>query len=72
MRKAYTVEAYDKDNDVWEVLYVCENKNEALKIGSFAGGLAKKDMLIRCDSDGHKEPFDWVEVYEEEKRIKVF
>ena len=70
--KAYTVEAYDKDNDVWEVLYVCESKSEALIIGSFAGELTKKDMLIRYEPDGHKEPFDWVEVYEEEKRIKVF
>ena len=70
--KEYTIEAYDKDNDVWETLYKCNNKYVTFLLADFAGKLVKKDMLIRYPSGGGKEPFDWIEVRENDNRIKVF
>ena len=68
----WLIEAYDKDNDVWEILYKCSNKYVALLLAHFAGTLIKQDKLVRYTSDGTKEPFDWVEVRQGDYVVKVF
>ena len=42
----WLIEAYDKDNDVWDILYKCSNKYVALLLAHFAGTLSQQDKLL--------------------------
>ncbi len=69
----YQVVAYDKDDDTYEVLHECEDKDEAFSIASIFAPYIRKSLLLTKE----RQPYDWVELLEVDqngygKTIKCF
>ena len=58
----YTVELYDKDNDLYEGVATLKDEQTAYEVGQVLGALCHKDMILNR-YNGRQEPFDWAEVY---------
>lgn len=66
----YDVCGYDKDADVYELFAVSTKPEMALKVGR---ALIHYHMNVKeLRREETKEPFDWFEVLEKKKRVKVF
>lgn len=58
----YSIVAYDKDGDVYDVLATVSNETMATKFVE----VYKKDLSKgRLKREDNKEPYDWLEVYKD-------
>lgn len=61
----YTVDGYDKDNDVYVEYWKGEDLEKAKEIAIVLNNIAMHDGLIRCSG----EPIDWVQVTNENNKM---
>lgn len=61
----YTVDGYDKDNDVYVEYWKGEDLEKAKEIAIILNNIAMHDGLIRCSG----EPIDWVQVTNENNKM---
>ena len=67
--KKYSVNLYDKDNDVYVNVGYAQNLQTAeIMLNTVMFLLQSKDVDIKR---ANGEPFDWVEIYSEEDKITV-
>lgn len=58
----YSIELYDKDNDMYSDSFICRTEDEARLVASCLKDLVKQDLIVNR-YNGRCEPYDWVEVY---------
>jgi len=61
----YTVDGYDKDNDVYVEYWKGEDLEKAKEIAIVLNNIAMHDGLVRCSG----EPIDWVQVTNENNKM---
>lgn len=61
----YTVDGYDKDNDVYVEYWKGEDLEKAKEIAIVLNNIAIHDGLVRCSG----EPIDWVQVTNENNKM---
>lgn len=61
----YTVDGYDKDNDVYVEYWRGEDLEKAKEIATILDNIAMHDGLVRCSG----EPIDWVQVTNENNKM---
>lgn len=61
----YTVDGYDKDNDVYAEYWRGEDLEKAKEIATILDNIAMQDGLVRCSG----EPIDWVQVTNENNKM---
>lgn len=67
--KKYSVNLYDKDNDVYiNVGYAQDIKTAEIMLNTVMFLLQSEDVSIKR---ANGEPFDWAEIYSEEDKITV-
>lgn len=65
--KRYEVNLYDKDNDVYCLILETDDREKAEQTcKAIALLFYNKDVILRRN-DNKDEPFDWVEVYDNEQ-----
>ena len=67
----YTVELYNKDADTYTVVTHTNDLEYAKLLCEDLSVLTKQDMIIDRGS-AYTEPFDWVEVYDEEYEERIY
>ena len=67
--KKYSVNLYDKDNDVYvHVGYAQDLQTAEIMLNTVMFMLRNKEINIKRDNG---EPFDWAEIYSEEDKVTV-
>lgn len=65
MNTAYSINGYDKDNDVYACYGQCLDIDVAINKAKKLAKQTENGQLMRKCSDGTEEPIDWIEVWNE-------
>lgn len=57
----YYVTGYDKDNDIYDTLFITDNLAIAKEVGYSYQALCNEDRILSTSKD--REPYDWIELF---------